>query len=373
MPGRGERPAIEMRRVNLRPLFVIVVLCTASVVAACTTTTYGSPGPLPTTAPRCIAPGCVKLGSGLHNVSLPKAGGVAVTAKVAGRGFISLRVSDKQFSAPGLFAILMRRPDLSGAVLYVEITAIKGPATLPDIPGLRLVFPGKVPSGTLRLAALEAGVWTTVGKPASVHGKTVTFSPEPVTPAIHLDSGKSYELSVYSGGVVPPTPTPSPSPTQSPTPSPSPTHSPTPSPSPTHSPTPSPSPTHSPTPAPGALTVAAMCTSSADSCSNGSMSNAGSVQFTAVNDTATLTPSETPSSTYTLKSDTCNPTDDPSAGGNWATFSPAAGQSGTSFTVTARNGGASGNPANCQAVFSDSSGQTVTIDIGVTVSNVGIH
>lgn len=118
--------------------------------------------------------------------------------------------------------------------------------------------------------------------------------------------------------------------------------------------------------------MAVTCTQAADSCKNGTMTTAGSAQFTAVGDTATLTPSESPSSTYTLKSDTCNKTDDPSAGGNWATFSPGKGQAGTSFTVTAQNGGTSGNPANCNAVIQDSSGQTVTIDIGVTISSIGI-
>jgi len=121
------------------------------------------------------------------------------------------------------------------------------------------------------------------------------------------------------------------------------------------------------------LTVTVACNESADSCANGTMTTAGSAQFTAIGDTATLTPSETPASTYTLKSDTCNTTDDPSAGGNWATFSPGVGHSGSSFTVTAENAGANGNPAKCQAVISDAFGQTVTIDIGVTLSNIGIN
>jgi hypothetical protein len=103
------------------------------------------------------------------------------------------------------------------------------------------------------------------------------------------------------------------------------------------------------------------------------MTTAGSIQFTAVNDTATLAPSETPTSVYTLQSDTCNKTDDPSAGGNWATFSPGKGQTGSSFTVTAKSAGTSGNPATCSAVVADSSGQAVTVNVQVTVGSVGIN
>lgn len=124
---------------------------------------------------------------------------------------------------------------------------------------------------------------------------------------------------------------------------------------------------------PGELTVSAMCGASADACTNGNMTTAGSVQFTATGDTARLVPAETPTSTYTLKSDTCNKTDDASAGGNWATLAPGPGTAAASFKVTAKNGGAHGNPASCKAVLSDGSGQTVTIDIGVTISNVGIQ
>lgn len=124
---------------------------------------------------------------------------------------------------------------------------------------------------------------------------------------------------------------------------------------------------------PGALTVAATCNAGADACANGTITTAGSVQFTATGDTATLTPGETPASTYTLKSDTCNKSDDPSAGGNWATLSPRPGSAAASFTVTAKKGGSNSTPSSCTAVLSDGSGQTVTIDIGVTVSNIGIN
>jgi hypothetical protein len=87
-----------------------------------------------------------------------------------------------------------------------------------------------------------------------------------------------------------------------------------------------------------------------------------------------LTPTESgPSTTFTLKSDTCNKTDDPSAGGNWATFSPGQGRRASSFTVTAQNSGTKSNPANCTAVISDSSGQTVSIDIEVTAGSIGIN
>jgi hypothetical protein len=86
-----------------------------------------------------------------------------------------------------------------------------------------------------------------------------------------------------------------------------------------------------------------------------------------------MTPAESPSSTYTLQSDTCNKADDPSAGGNWATFSPGAGEAGTTFTVTAQSGGTVGNLAACSAILSDSHGRTVTVNVEVTLGTIGVH
>lgn len=134
--------------------------------------------------------------------------------------------------------------------------------------------------------------------------------------------------------------------------------------------TPSPSP--SPSPTTGALSVVVTCNQNGDVCSNGTESTHGVAQLYALGDTASLAPSETLPTAFTLLSDTCNKTDDASAGGNWATFSPGVGQSGSTFTVTAQNAGTSLNPATCTAVITDAINQKVTIDIAVTTSGIGI-
>jgi hypothetical protein len=103
------------------------------------------------------------------------------------------------------------------------------------------------------------------------------------------------------------------------------------------------------------------------------MSSAGSAQFIVLNHTALFAPAESPASTYKLASDTCNLTDDPSGAGNWATFSPALGTTASAFTVTATNGGTNANPAICNAVVTDAHGQSVTINITVTASSIGIN
>ena len=290
------------------------------------------------------------LSGALQTVTLPPVRANAIAIRIAGRGFVSLDDARSPFADTATVPLA-----------YVRVAGIQSGADLTVIPGfsLDLTF---VPHQPVRVAAREKGGWITVGEPGVARGKHVTFAAIAAHPPIHLPDGASYEMLVYTGDVIPPTPSPSPSPTPSPTLSPSPTPSPTPSPSPTASPT------------PGPMTVGAVCTQAGDTCAAGTTSVAGSVQFYALGDTATLTPSESgPAATFTLSSDTCNTTDDPSAGGNWATFSPAAGQSGTAFTVTARNGGANGNPSHCTAVFADNHGQSVTIDVGVTVSNIGIN
>jgi hypothetical protein len=130
----------------------------------------------------------------------------------------------------------------------------------------------------------------------------------------------------------------------------------------------------------GAASVAVACTQSTDACSDGTTSSAGSIDFSATGDTATLTPSETGwtsspfSQKFTLKSDTCNTTDDASATGNWATISPAVGGSAASFTVTSVNASAnSSTPAQCVATVQDGAGQQIQIDIAVTLSNIGVN
>ncbi|HTX58938.1 MAG TPA: hypothetical protein VMH02_04610 [Verrucomicrobiae bacterium] len=122
--------------------------------------------------------------------------------------------------------------------------------------------------------------------------------------------------------------------------------------------------------------IAVVCAQKADACVDGSATSPGSVQFTAVGDTATLTPSAPKWShapNFTLKSDTCNKTDDPAAGGNWAAFAPGVGQSASSFTVKAKNAGTSGNIAKCSATFSDAAGRTLVVNVEVTLGNVGVH
>jgi hypothetical protein len=126
-------------------------------------------------------------------------------------------------------------------------------------------------------------------------------------------------------------------------------------------------------------TLSAGCAQTTDACADGTSSAPGSVQFTTVGDTANLTPGEIGWTNapyfrkFVLKSDTCNLADDPSAGGNWATLSPAAGQSAASFALTAQNAGTNGDPATCVAVFADGTGQTVSVNVEVTLGQIGIH
>jgi hypothetical protein len=350
-------------RVKIGRLVAFGGLCAAATGVACSpagNTTYPFP------PPACVAPACVQLRSAEQTVALPSVKGVAVSTAVAGKGYVSIRDSRSPLDGS---------PPLPTApILYARITAIYGASVLSAVPGFKLVF-AKVPTGTLRLAALDDGVWTTVGNRGIVHGTTVKIAAAVAHPRIALADGSSYDLAVYAGGILP-SPTPSPSPSPSPTPTHKPTPTPTPTPTPSSSPTPTPSPSTSPSPSstPGLMTVAVVCAASSDACVNGSTSKAGSVQFANTGDTATLKPHETgPATTFTLKSDTCNKADDPSATGNWATLSPRPGTTASVYTVTSKNGGSKANPAICQAVVTDASGQTVTVDIAVTASNIGIN
>ena len=115
---------------------------------------------------------------------------VGIAASIAGHGD-ALQVSKTVFGASGIFALFARQTDVSGAVFYLKITALNGSASLTYVPGLKLDFRAAVPKGTLRLAELDNGVWTTVGKPGTVKGKTVTFAAVRVPPPIHLKDGDS--------------------------------------------------------------------------------------------------------------------------------------------------------------------------------------
>ncbi|HTA38963.1 MAG TPA: hypothetical protein VK760_07805 [Candidatus Acidoferrales bacterium] len=362
-----------------------------AVSVACTSSTVSSPTPVVTApAAGCVAAAC-SLGSALQSVSLPSVSGIAITAYVAGSGTIAIADSASPFDDSPPLLVALTDAASTTPIFYVQITAINGSATLSKIPGLKLIVPSALPR-PLRMATLDHGVWTTVGNAGHVNGNVVTFAATAVSPPIHLKNGDSYQLGVYSGGLLPspspaptptvtPKPTPKPTPTATPRPTPVPTPTATPRPTPAPTPTvtpkptprPSPTPTATPTPVPGPLTVTVVCTSHVDACSNGSMRTAGSVQFTALTNTATLTPHESGSTTFALLSDTCNKTDDPSAAGNWATFSPGIGQLASSITVTAVNAGTNAHPATCAAVIVDSSRQTVTIDIQVTLGSIGVN
>lgn len=336
---------------NVRSVGVLIALASLGVVAACNSAST-VPAVTASPAPACDVANCAALDGKLLTIALPSLGRIAIDIVLAGTGTVAIADSKKPFGGETPLTTMAVFAARSAVPLfYVKITAINASATLTDIPGFKITFSKNIPAGTLRLAALLHGVWTTVGKPGSLSGDTLTFKAIGIDPPIHLDKDRSYELGVYSGGIVPPIPSPTPSPTTKPSSSPAPT----------------------PTPTPGALTVTVACNSKADACGGGTTTSPGSAQFTAKGDSATLTPSETPPSVYTLERDTCNKTDDPSAGGNWATIAPGPGSSAASFTVTAKNGGANGNPASCIAVISDGSGRTVTIDVGVTISNVGVH
>ena len=79
------------------------------------------------------------------------------------------------------------------------------------------------------------------------------------------------------------------------------------------------------------------------------------------------------SGNFTLQSDTCNTTDDASATGNYLTFSPGVGNSGTSFTASALAAGTSAHPAICTATFADTFGQTLSVTFSVTTISFGLQ
>jgi hypothetical protein len=364
---------------SYRPFSVFAAVCVLGAAVACSSNISGPPD---TTTPpvSCIAPGCVGLTNEAQTIPLPAVSGNSVAISAAGSGYVAVLDSAKPFGDGPPLITALRNHDADVPIVYVQITAINGSSTLTKIPGATIGF-AHVPAGTIRLAVLDGDVWTTVGKPGAIHGKTVTFTASNADPAIHLANGTSYQLSVYSGGVLPVTPTPTPSPTPSPTPttrptaSPKPTASPTPTPSATPTPTPTPTPTATPTSTPPPpFSIGVSCSQSTDACSNGTTSTSGSVQFTALGDTAVLTPHvAAPGTAFTLKSDTCNQSDDPSAGGNWATFAPGVGKTGTAFTVTAAHAGTIGNPATCSAVIADSFGRTIAISVQITLGGIGIN
>jgi hypothetical protein len=67
---------------------------------------------------------------------------------------------------------------------------------------------------------------------------------------------------------------------------------------------------------------------------------------------------------FTLQSTTC---------GSWVSFSPAVGQSATSFTVNAIGAGTSSTPALCTATFGDTNGQTISATFSVTTISFGLQ
>ncbi|MBV8333836.1 MAG: hypothetical protein JO192_13940 [Candidatus Eremiobacteraeota bacterium] len=293
---------------NIRPFAIFVLLCMVGGMTACSSSP--STGPIgPTAPPTCALPTCLHLSSTLTSYRLAEVNGITPAMSLAGTGTVLIDDNANPFPATAT----------SPVVLYVRITAIYGPATLTYVPGFRLVL-SSPPLAAVILAELKNGKFVPVGKAGTVKGNTVTFPAIAMKPPLTLPDAGNYDLQIYST----------------------------------------------------ALNVAVACNQSVDICHDGSTIKPGKAVFTAIGDTATLTPSEGGAASFTLLSDTCNKTDDPSAGGNWATISPGPGSSATAFTVTAKNAGKNGNESHCSAIVTDASGQQVTIDIGVTLSSVGI-
>ena len=71
------------------------------------------------------------------------------------------------------------------------------------------------------------------------------------------------------------------------------------------------------------------------------------------------------SGSFTLTSTTCSSAD--------VTFSPAAGQSGTSFAVDAISAGTTASPAVCTATFADTNSQTLSVTFSVTTISFGLQ
>lgn len=342
---------------------------------------FGWPGPLPTPTPVAIAtdaPFTFSTSQPLavvtpppgsqspQPIALPAGGAGGFTATLVLRpaaiasGTTLASTLTNEAVAPGPLALRERHPAKTAAPPVILLTSeqtFSNDVTVASRPSYAFVLPGsEVVGGANYWLAFYDPTQPSLGwqlgyeGPAVVNGTTLNFNGSPGS--FTFQAGQTYYFAVYALSIAAPTPSPAPTPSSTPTPGSSPT----------------------PTPPPGAMTMTVQCAQSTDACTNGTTSAPGSVQFTASSDTATFTPHETPATTFTLQSDTCNTTDDPSAFGNWATLSPGPGNSAQFFVATAVNG--SSNPAhlaNCTAIVKDAAGQTVTVDIQVTIGNIGIN
>jgi hypothetical protein len=352
---------------------------------------FGWPGPLPTPTPVVVPtaapftsstsqplPAITPAPPGQTPQPIPlavgSAGGFSATltidvddASAIAPGTTLASTLTNQAVAPGPLAVRRQpkaiHPDILLAVAHTfsnDLTAAKQPSHSYVLPANEIVAGSNYWLAFYDPTQPQLGWQLGYEGPATVSRTTLSFTGSPGSFTFH--GGQTYYYAVYALSIAAATPSPAPTPSPTPHPTPTPTGHPT------------PTPTASPTPTPGALTVTVQCAQSGDACSNGTTSSHGSVQFTAANDTATFTPHESAAGvTFKLHSDTCNTTDDPSATGNWATLSPGPGSEAQFFVATAVNASSGGNPANCTAVIKDSYGQSVTVDIQVTIGNIGIN
>jgi hypothetical protein len=84
-------------------------------------------------------------------------------------------------------------------LLYITLTATTSVA-LSGVPGFSITVPSTV-TGSVYLALLENGVWTTVSGPVLITNATATFAPSSGT--LSIAAGQSAYFVVYEGGIVP--------------------------------------------------------------------------------------------------------------------------------------------------------------------------
>lgn len=335
----------------------VALIISASLLSACGGGGGGSAtgNPLPVASPTSNPPvgQAVTLGSSPTTVILPAVSGyTAQVAMPAGSGSGTVAVSTQSTSGVTLQdrgAMVANSP-----LLYIAVTATTN-LTLNGIPGVTLTVPSGV-SGTVYVAGLTNGAWTTVAGPGTISNGSVTFPAQAGT--ITLQAGQTVYFAIYQGSPIA-SPTPLPSPTSSTTPattpsaspSPTPTTKATPTPAPTIPPvTPAPSPTATPTSTP-APTVNILSISPSTSAANpATISRTSATTFTIHTDVATR-----PGVIYGY------------SGGNCANITYQLGQNSTSSTINVQ--GSSTASANCtetiQYPMYSSNNATATIYITV--------
>ncbi len=178
------------------------------------------PTPTPTAAPQTVTASATQP----TTAPIPATGGYSGTITIpTGSGTATIADSTSTPSGTPVLSIVkgakVRTVVASNntPLLYFVVTA-QTAVTLSGVPGFTVNVPAGI-TGSVYIAALENGVWTTVEGPATIASGTAAFAPG--NGVVTIAAGQSAYFCLYQGGTVP-TPTPSPTPTATPTATPTP-------------------------------------------------------------------------------------------------------------------------------------------------------